>query len=810
MKTQVLRVVLASGVSLLAASSAWAQQAPTAVQSGPATPNGTGPAGPVATTPSGSEGFDDIVVTARRREESAQTVPVSVTAFSGAALEQRGVRELQDLNAITPGFRFGAEGGKNNNSLILRGLGKTAIGEGVPAVVTYFADVALLGEAVNVPTYDLANIQVLKGPQGTLFGRNTLGGALLIKPEAPTYEFGGYARAEYGRFDYRTVEGAVNIPLVQDKVALRLAGQVRRQDGTIKNLSGGPDFNDIHQDSFRVSLLLEPFEGFSNLTIYDWFKAKEQPGGLYLYELHPGVVPGLSELIDPQLAAYYKGQRENGFFSSYSPIPDGGRADRRLWGITNDTKLELGDITVRNIFGYRESRSGQTINTGGGGALTLPVAPGVNIPFTLFTAASDTDRSYLSDEVQVLGTLFDDRLNFIIGGFYGKDEPIAAGGSNFIAFSATGLPQYSTSLIRNKNTAIFGQIGYKLTDKLTINLGARYSWDKVLGCGGAFDSLSYRTFDECLSVGEQPIADGVGAIRNKGDAPSWTIGLDYKASEDLFFYVTSRRGYRGVNINTPLFETQYTTGGTGCAVGTTSVPCPDFRPYQKINKEKLTDVEIGAKWDWTAGDVRGRLNVSGFYSKYKGALQFFNAIATGIPQSAVDYPTRQSIGINAADLTIKGIEFEATVMPVSGLTLSFNGAFTDTNVDKVSIPPIGGLALTKDDITKFTPKFSGTVAANWVVPVRPFDSEVVLNADYFHSDKFGATSGRDLPGYDLVNARLSLNDISGSNLSLAIAARNLFNEKYFISPSVLLLSFPTSSVYAGERRMWTLEAKYRF
>src|SRR3546814_10364028 len=114
----------------------------------------------------------------------------------------------------------------------------------------------------------------------------------LIQPEAPNYEFGGYVKGEYGRFDYRTLEGAINIPIVQDKAAVRFAGQIRRPDGSIKNLSGGPDFNDMHQDAFRVSLLLEPFDGLSRTTIYDYFKADENATGLYFYTHNPRVQIG--------------------------------------------------------------------------------------------------------------------------------------------------------------------------------------------------------------------------------------------------------------------------------------------------------------------------------------------------------------------------------------------------------------------------------------------------------------------------------------------------------------------------------------
>src|SRR5690606_23810695 len=191
--------------------------------------------------------LEEVFVTARKRDEGAQTVPLSMAALSADTLDQRNVREIQDLNVVVPGFRFGSEGGKSTNNIIMRGLSRIPLGEGVPAVVTYFANVALPGSGANIPTFDIANIQVLKGPQGTLFGRNTLGGAVVIAPEAPAYEFGGYVRGAFGTKDYRSYEGAVNVPIVEDKVALRVAGQVRRQDGLAKNLSGGRDFDDIDQ-----------------------------------------------------------------------------------------------------------------------------------------------------------------------------------------------------------------------------------------------------------------------------------------------------------------------------------------------------------------------------------------------------------------------------------------------------------------------------------------------------------------------------------------------------------------------------------
>src|SRR5690606_33286741 len=130
-------------------------------------------------------GLEEVFVTARKRDEGAQTVPGSLAALSAETLDQRSVRDIQDLNVVVPGFRFGSEGGKATNNVIMRGLSRIPLGDGVPAVVTYFANVALPGAGSNIATYDIANMQVLKGPQGTLFGRNTLGGAVAITPEAP-------------------------------------------------------------------------------------------------------------------------------------------------------------------------------------------------------------------------------------------------------------------------------------------------------------------------------------------------------------------------------------------------------------------------------------------------------------------------------------------------------------------------------------------------------------------------------------------------------------------------------------------------
>jgi iron complex outermembrane receptor protein len=783
----------------------------------PAVSNPTEQAAPAAA----ADTSGDIVVTARRREESAQRVPVAITAFSAAKLENATVQSLQDLTALTPGLRFSSEGGGGVSSLSLRGLSKTPVGETLPAVVIYFAEVAMPNQGADLPTYDLGNVQVLKGPQGTLFGRNTLGGAILLTPQAPTFTLEGYAKGTVGNFDLFAVEGAVNVPLIDDKLAVRVAGQIRRRDGTIDNLSGGKDFNNIRQESARVSILAKPVEGITNTLVVDYFHANEIPNHAIAYrdqsaQFLPLLGPDYVRSIQQAVAR----QQAFGPFKAFQAIEDL-YTRRESVGVVNTTRIDIADdVYFKNIFGYRHSTLKLTNPSDGFPPLAGPAgAPTLD----LLTGGLFSKRNMLSNEMQLQGEAAGGVVDWIVGGIYTEDKPTGTPNGNFGSrFQIGGNPPPSTlapalsSFIQSKSYAVFGQVGVDLSEwvleGLKLNAGYRHSWDRVRACGTS-NAAGFVSQSECERIAGLGLTDGTGIIRAKGNEPTYTIGVDYQATPDVMLYAAHRRGYRGVNVNSPLFESPFMTGGpigTGCQVAGGPVACPDLRGFQTTRPEKLTDVEVGIKTNWRMGDARGRFNVAVYRSKLKDLVQFLNTGDIGVPARAPDRPQSGALGVNLADQTVTGVEVDGNIIPFDNFTLSFNGSYVDHKIDAVNFPNIGNFNFTPNTINRPTPKFSGTVAAEYVIPAAIMDGDLAFNVDFYHSTSYRPQTGVALDGYDLLNGRIDLRNIGGRGWDVGFWMKNITNAKYQNAPIVISPAFPLASALYGERRTFGLDVRVRF
>lgn len=229
--------------------------------------------------------FDEIIVTANRREERGQDVPIAITAFSPQRLEQQGINKEQDLQASVPSLVVGpnGQGSRDSNSFTIRGQGATF--QASPGVVVYMNEVPLpagitLSQQGGPGNFiDLENMQVLSGPQGTLFGRNTTGGAVLLVPKKPSNEFGGWIRGEYGNYDRTYVEGALNLP-ISEKLAVRVVGAYHDRDGYTRDVVWNKDRDNEHWYSGRIGILFKPTETISNYTMAYGAYSKNNGAGL--------------------------------------------------------------------------------------------------------------------------------------------------------------------------------------------------------------------------------------------------------------------------------------------------------------------------------------------------------------------------------------------------------------------------------------------------------------------------------------------------------------------------------------------------
>lgn len=746
--------------------------------------------------------IEEVLITATRREESAQSTSVSVSVLSDIHLEEKGFKSMRDLTSLVPGLRTASTGDGDTSDFSLRGLRRVPFSEAPPAVVSYFSDVPMPAQGAQFNINDLESIQVLKGPQGTLFGRNTVGGAILLTPKKPVYNFEGYIKAGVGDYNLRRGEGVINVPLVDEKVALRIAGQTEKRNGYVKNSGIGGDWNDKDNFSYRVSLLVEPNEWLSNLSIYDYYQHKE--GGTSAVPVVNVVNPfGLDEIATSILASIcgtvisdtaqcnyndaFEEQRQRGIYNVELDAPP--VSDAEIWGFTNKTNIAISDtITLRNIFGYREVKNFTSLDSDG---LTL------SLPILNIWGA--TGLNQMTDELQLLGNAFDDKMDWLIGAFYLESEQ---DGTNGLRLSIIAPTNWDNTYFDRKSEAIFANIGYQVTDKLKIKSGYRITWGESSVC--AFQdsgAIAFRAISEQSDCQRSPSAFTLDSERKKNE--TWTIGLDYQWSDDTFLYGVSRRGTREGSFNAPDLSGSI------------------FEQYQTFGPEKVTDFELGIKSDWQVSGITGRLNLAAFTMQYENIQSSLNVAAVkavfdadpsqfGYPVGSIaTNPAASSIGVNGGEVRVDGFDLELLVLPTDELTLSAMVGYAKTKVKEQVQSPFPGLVDTPNLISP-TPELSYTLAARYEVPVEALNSNLVLNVSYYWSDSMLFGTDYEAPGYELTNLRVDLKDINGSGVSLGAFVNNLFDEEYYFNAAAGVNSLGFYSVNIGEPRMWGLEISYTF
>jgi iron complex outermembrane receptor protein len=807
---------------------------------------------PPATTEAASVASDDddgiaqVVVTARRVEERLQDVPISITVFNQDQLTDRNILSGRDLATYTPSLAVNGRYGTENASFSLRGFSQEI--RTAPSVAVYFADVvAPRGGGAGTPSgngagpgafFDLQNVQVVKGPQGTLFGRNTTGGAILLVPQKPTGVLGGFAEESLGNYGSVRTQAVINTP-ISDNVRFRFGIDRNERDGYLTNTSGvGPDeFQNVNYTATRGSLVWDIAPSLENYTIASYSLSDTNGQAPQLFTCNPNAnatrTPSAA-LACKQLLA----EGNLGRFDVQSDQANPMSRNQRTQLINTTTWTATDDLTIKNIVSYAKLVNDLQGDLFGTYFFVDRAATGqpyqiVGNSSALPAGIDSASQSTITEELQFQGTGLDGRWVWQAGAYYetsqGTDPTGSQSPSNISCTSASTLDcfdvigenrglqpsangyggygnvNWQVGTIDFRNIGVYTQSTYSLTDALKATAGIRYTNDR----SRSDTEIAYRYFqaptysNPTTFCGNTASGHGfyepVDSVHDCGvkfskssEAPTWILGLDYQLIQDLMVYGKYSRGYREGGVQ--------------------PFSAPGFNTY---DPEKVDTYEVGFKssFRWP---IKGTFNVAAFYNDFSDQQLLFGFGSTkGAPGNAAI--------TNAGSSSIKGVEVETTLVPFKGLNVSLSYAYLDTKVKELSplsldpnSPYDIAVPLTVvGDPLPYSTKQKVSASANYTLPLDRSIGQVTLGTTYSYQAKMFISNTTtnpygELPAYALVNANLAWNSIFGSNVDMALFATNVFDKEYRAGITNSWSSFGFESQIPGEPRMYGARVRVNF
>lgn len=773
-------------------------------------------------------GLADIVVTARKRTERAQDTPISLSVASGETLQQRSVTQFIDVQRQTPSLHIAPSAlSATSTNLAMRGQALTDIRLNIDPAVAIYQDGVYLPRAQGSNAADLLDIdrvEVLAGPQGTLYGKNTTGGAVSIYTKTPTDVLEGLVQARYGRFDEYNVAGVLNLPL-SETIAVRMVGSISGRDGYGKNFSTGDDTGELNSRHFRAAIKLNPTDRLQVILRGDYTKAKAVREAWKGFSVLNSVAPAgdstlggptatvqaamelnnipsvaawlglpaadrtaLLRSADAVLRSYAQGDPDDAYMNQSA------WETAKVWGYSAQIDYDLtDDISFKSITAYRAF-------------LRLGTGDLDGTPFTIieYPYMRTRDRQ-ISEEAQLGGTFMNGRLNALVGVYYSDERGNEDTYQKSVPLVAAATPVGAQlGRIINKSFGVFSQASFKFTDQFSATAGIRYSKDK------RFASLRNRTESltgtpgVCSVFGvpiaattvinpatgfpsQVTLADCIRDERVSFSKVNYTASLEYRPTQDIMLYVKTSRGYRSGGLQQ--------AGAASLAGG----PLQANAIYQPFKPETVTDYEAGIKSEWF--DRRLRVNVTYFHSKLDDAIRNVSTPVLG----ANGQPTGQvASGVrNAATAKIDGIEFEVTAQPVQALELSVNGAWSHGRFSKYDVPNPANPAQVIDESDLpllFLPKWQIGVSAAYTVEMDKWNWRNQI--DYSYTSKQLSAEppvGQDAlafaPRHSIVNLRSSI-DIKDFDTTIALYGKNVFNKRYIVYPvDIRSLGFIYSGIY---------------
>ena len=593
--------------------------------------------------------LDEIIVTARKREEQTQNVPIAVTAFDAKSIEGKFNSNLSDFARYAPNIALGDNQFTGGGlTATIRGIGFSDLEKTFESAVGVSVDGVFLGTntLANVDVFDLESIEILRGPQGTLYGRNTIGGTINIRRSRPTGEWGFKGKYRIGNFNQHEWRAVVNAPIIDDMLAAKVSFLSKQDDSFQRNINRGGD-RDPGQDLVSVSskLLFTPNDNLDVLVSFDWFNddsqfplannVTEANGGVFgaggtTCDLTQGLAAGM--LLPPFLAnagcrqGVYDVIAASGFKNSVGAVPFKNFIDGT--STTIEANWDIGNLTLTSITNFSESDEMLDEDNLGG-------------PIEVFRAIRFQEYYQLSEEFRVTSN-FDGPFNFVAGLYYlntkytigSNEQP----GQAFIL----GAPVQDFDAGQNLNAfAVFAEGSYDIWQDLTLSVGGRVTYEEKkftsntrLGGGGPFQA----------------------AAEEDWTAFTPRVILDYQYTDDILTYFSFSQGFRSGGFN-------------GRAVNANTVG-----PY---DPEKVTSFEVGVKSEWL--DNRLRVNTALFRTKYDDKQEEVIRAAGSGTETLVE---------NAATAVLQGMELEVLAVPVENFTFFGSLGYLDAYYDQF-VDPLG-------------------------------------------------------------------------------------------------------------------------
>jgi iron complex outermembrane receptor protein len=757
-----------------------------------------------AAEPEGSATLQEVTVTARRRNENISNVPISITAIDASQLTERTIRSESDLQVAVPGLIVRSTAVSTQQNYSIRGQSIDAFTGSSPAVLAYVNDVEANAGA---PTtfFDLSSIQVLKGPQGTLFGRNTTGGAVLFTTTQPGDSFGGFVTLRGGNLDLKEVTGAVDLP-VADKILLRVAGDYNDHGGYQHNVATHEVYGGAIRRAGRVTLALKPMDNLLSRTVAEYGTTKGRPAINTLYSYYPCGAPGLVTtaacLYSPALDTVigFPGAW-NAYLAAHPGANPGGvpgafvrqqqlgiwgvdslQANSLLqenWSVNNTTTYDLqGDVQLKNIVGVSRSYVDFVADQTG-----IPF--GISLDYNSATGAlgNKTTVRNVSEEAQVLGKAFSANLEYVLGVYYSSNRHTEHDDLTYFDLSPLIPPSPSTFIFiaTAKSEAAYAEGTYDLrsltgVNGLKVTGGFRYTWET--------DGLSYPVDPHALLSGQPSESK---RFRN----PSWQVGLDYRIRPELLLYVVQRGSWRsgGFNGYSPSNPTLAQFAGN------------EFLP------EKTHDVEVGAKFHGNALGAPAAFNIA-LYNQWITDIQRVLYAFAGANVSAF------TGNIPAGE--VRGLELDGEISPLSWLTVGINGAFTDAFYTNGTGVAYGGGLLHYGPVGDVS-RLAGSAFTQIRLPTPPTWGKMSVRADlysqsaeYFSNLNSTITPGTRLPGYSVLNLRYDWHEAFGIGLTVSAFAKNALNRGYYTGGESFGADFGLNDAAPAEPRTYGAELSYRF